>query len=152
MTDERSISCSQDSSPTTRVMRRSASCWLSASDPALDDHHGRSSGLRRAQGRAGFASSASSRAAGSSGSHAAAGAADDSERHQSASLRDAQGHHGGQEEGDSQGRVAGGLAASQQIVALTLPTRSKQTEMIAARAAEAAKELVRRLREEARAL
>ena len=36
--------------------------------------------------------------------HAAAGAADDSERHQSASLRDAQGHHGGEEEGDPQGR------------------------------------------------
>ena len=45
-----------------------------------------------------------------------------------------------------------GLVASQQIVALALPTRSKQTEMIAGAPPAAAKELVRRLREEARAL
>jgi electron transfer flavoprotein beta subunit len=45
-----------------------------------------------------------------------------------------------------------GLTASQQIVALALPTRSKQTHMIDGPAPEAAKELVRRLREEARAL
>jgi len=45
-----------------------------------------------------------------------------------------------------------GLAASQQIVSLAVPTRSKQTQLIAGSAAEAAKELVRRLREEARAL
>jgi len=45
-----------------------------------------------------------------------------------------------------------GLAASQRIVALLQPTRSKQTQMIAGSAPEAAKELVRRLREEARAL
>ena len=45
-----------------------------------------------------------------------------------------------------------GLAASQQIVALALPTRSKQTEMITGAPPEAAKELVRRLREEARSL
>jgi electron transfer flavoprotein beta subunit len=48
--------------------------------------------------------------------------------------------------------LPGPLAASQQIVALTLPTRSKQTEMIAGAPPAAAKELVRRLREEARAL
>ena len=48
--------------------------------------------------------------------------------------------------------LPGGLAASQQIVALTLPTRGKQTEMIAGAPPAAAKELVRRLREEARAL
>jgi electron transfer flavoprotein beta subunit len=48
--------------------------------------------------------------------------------------------------------LPGGLAASQQIVKLTLPTRSKQTEMIAGAPPAAAKELVRRLREEARAL
>ena len=48
--------------------------------------------------------------------------------------------------------MPGGLAASQQIVALALPTRSKQTEMITGSAPEAAKELVRRLRDEARAL
>jgi electron transfer flavoprotein alpha/beta subunit len=41
---------------------------------------------------------------------------------------------------------------SQQIVGLALPVRSKQTQMIAGSPAEAAKELVRRLREEARAL
>ena len=45
-----------------------------------------------------------------------------------------------------------GLQPSQQIVALALPTRSKQTQMITGSPSEAAKELVRRLREEARAL
>jgi electron transfer flavoprotein beta subunit len=45
-----------------------------------------------------------------------------------------------------------GLRPAQEIVALALPTRSKQTQMIPGSAAEAAKELVRRLREEARAL
>jgi electron transfer flavoprotein beta subunit len=45
-----------------------------------------------------------------------------------------------------------GLPRAQEIVALALPTRSKQTQMIAGSSAEAAKELVRRLREEARAL
>ena len=48
--------------------------------------------------------------------------------------------------------MPGGLAAAQQIVALALPTRSKQTQMITGSASEAAKDLVRRLREEARAL
>jgi electron transfer flavoprotein beta subunit len=48
--------------------------------------------------------------------------------------------------------MAPGLAAAQQIVALALPTRSKQTQMITGSAPEAAKDLVRRLREEARAL
>jgi electron transfer flavoprotein beta subunit len=41
---------------------------------------------------------------------------------------------------------------AQQIVSLAVPTRSKQTQMIDGSPAEAAKELVRRLREEARAL
>ena len=45
-----------------------------------------------------------------------------------------------------------GLQPSQQIAALALPVRSKQTQMIGGSPAEAAKELVRRLREEARAL
>ena len=45
-----------------------------------------------------------------------------------------------------------GLQPTQQIVALAVPTRSKQTQMIAGSPAEAAKELVRRLRDEARAL
>jgi electron transfer flavoprotein beta subunit len=45
-----------------------------------------------------------------------------------------------------------GLQPAQQIVSLALPTRSKQTQMIDGAPAEAAKELVRRLREEARAL
>jgi electron transfer flavoprotein beta subunit len=45
-----------------------------------------------------------------------------------------------------------GLSPSQEIVALTLPTRSKKTHMIGGSPSEAAKELVRRLREEARAL
>jgi electron transfer flavoprotein beta subunit len=45
-----------------------------------------------------------------------------------------------------------GLQPAQQIVALAMPTRSKQTHMISGSPAEAAKELARRLREEARAL
>ena len=45
-----------------------------------------------------------------------------------------------------------GLQPSQQIVAIALPVRSKQTQMIAGSPSEAARELVRRLRDEARAL
>ncbi len=45
-----------------------------------------------------------------------------------------------------------GLKAAQQIVALALPTRTKRTQMISGAPAEAARELVRRLREEARVL
>jgi electron transfer flavoprotein beta subunit len=45
-----------------------------------------------------------------------------------------------------------GLQPAQQIVALSLPSRAKQTQIIGGSAAEAARELVRRLREEARAL
>ena len=48
--------------------------------------------------------------------------------------------------------VPGGLQPAQSIVALAFPTKSKHTQMIAGSAAEAAKELVRRLREEARVL
>ncbi len=47
---------------------------------------------------------------------------------------------------------AQGLTPSQRIVTLALPSKSKQTQMIGGSSAEAAKELVRRLREEARAL
>ena len=45
-----------------------------------------------------------------------------------------------------------GLQPAQQIVGLAVPTRSKQTQMITGSPADAAKELVRRLRDEARAL
>jgi electron transfer flavoprotein beta subunit len=45
-----------------------------------------------------------------------------------------------------------GLAAAQDIVALALPSRTKQTQIIGGSAQAAARELVRRLREEARAL
>ena len=45
-----------------------------------------------------------------------------------------------------------GLQATQQIVALSMPTRTKQTHMIGGSAADAARELVRLLRDEARAL
>jgi electron transfer flavoprotein beta subunit len=45
-----------------------------------------------------------------------------------------------------------GLASSQEIVALALPSRTKQTQIIGGSPQEAARELVRRLREEARAL
>jgi len=48
--------------------------------------------------------------------------------------------------------LPGSLQPAQQIVALSMPTRSKQTQMIAGSPAEAARELVRRLREEARVL
>jgi len=48
--------------------------------------------------------------------------------------------------------LPGGLQPAQQIVSLSMPTRSKQTQMIAGSAPEAARELVRRLREEARVL
>ena len=45
-----------------------------------------------------------------------------------------------------------GLQPAQQIVGLSLPSRAKQTQIISGSAGEAAKELVRRLRDEARAL
>ena len=45
-----------------------------------------------------------------------------------------------------------GVQSSQQIVSLAVPTRSKQTQMIGGAPADAARELVKRLREEARAL
>jgi electron transfer flavoprotein beta subunit len=45
-----------------------------------------------------------------------------------------------------------GLQASQRIVTLAMPSRAKQTQIIDGSAPEAARELVRRLREEARAL
>jgi electron transfer flavoprotein beta subunit len=48
--------------------------------------------------------------------------------------------------------VPPGLQATQEIVGLAVPARTKQTQMIAGSPAEAARELVRRLREEARAL
>jgi electron transfer flavoprotein beta subunit len=45
-----------------------------------------------------------------------------------------------------------GLEPTQEIVSLSLPTRSKKTQMLPGSPAEAAQELVRRLRDEARAL
>ena len=45
-----------------------------------------------------------------------------------------------------------GLQASQAVVGLAVPTKSKQTQLITGSPAEQAKELVRRLREEARVL
>jgi electron transfer flavoprotein beta subunit len=45
-----------------------------------------------------------------------------------------------------------GLKPAQEILSLSLPVRSKQTQMISGTPAEASKELARRLREEARAL
>jgi electron transfer flavoprotein beta subunit len=45
-----------------------------------------------------------------------------------------------------------GLEASQQILSLALPTRTKHTEMLSGSPPEVARELVRRLREEAKAL
>lgn len=48
--------------------------------------------------------------------------------------------------------ATGGAASRQKIVAMYAPQKSKQTVMISGSAAEAAKELVKRLREEARVL
>jgi len=48
--------------------------------------------------------------------------------------------------------VPAGLHPSQQILSLALPTKAKQTQIITGSAGEAARELVRRLREEARVL
>jgi electron transfer flavoprotein beta subunit len=48
--------------------------------------------------------------------------------------------------------LASGLAASQRILALSLPARTKQTKMITGSAADIARELARLLRDEARAL
>jgi electron transfer flavoprotein alpha/beta subunit len=45
-----------------------------------------------------------------------------------------------------------GLQPTQQIVALSVPVKSKQTQMISGSSTDAARELVRRLREEARVL
>ena len=45
-----------------------------------------------------------------------------------------------------------GLKPTQQVVSMSLPIRSKQTQMIAGAPAAAAAELVKRLREEARVL
>jgi electron transfer flavoprotein beta subunit len=45
-----------------------------------------------------------------------------------------------------------GLQPAQEILGLAVPTRTKQTQMIAGSPAEAAKELVRRLKDEARVL
>ena len=84
---------------------------------------------------------------------AAAGAADHPERHQHAALCHAQGDHGGEEERDHQGgRPPTGAGPRQKIVELYAPQKSKQTVMIGGSPAEAAKELVKRLREEARVL
>jgi electron transfer flavoprotein beta subunit len=48
--------------------------------------------------------------------------------------------------------LPGGLAPAQEIIGLALPTRSKQTQMISGAPADAARELVKKLREEARAI
>ena len=78
--------------------------------------------------------------------------ADDSERHQSASLRHAQGHHGGEEEGDPEvpRRRRRGRAAEDRR-----PLRAgegKKTQMIAGRRPRPRKSWCARLREEARVI
>jgi hypothetical protein len=83
---------------------------------------------------------------------AAARAAHDPERHQPAPLRDAQGHHGGQEEGDPEGHPGRPPEPTQKIVKVYFPEKGKKTQMLEGSPAEAAKELVRRLRDDARAL
>ena len=74
------------------------------------------------------------------GGDAAAGAAHDPERHQSAALRHAQGHHGGEEEGDSQGHArVPSRGAHDAWPASMFRARRKQTQMISGSPAEAAK-------------
>ena len=87
------------------------------------------------------------------GGDAAARAADDPERHQPAALRHAQRDHGGQEEGDPEGRPAGRAAA------VTADRRAGAADAVQTdtddrrvRRPKSARELVRRLRDEARAL
>jgi len=53
---------------------------------------------------------------------------------------------------EKQAPLPDGVQSSQQIVSLAVPTRSKQTQMIGGTPADVARELVKRLREEARAL
>ena len=86
------------------------------------------------------------------GRAADARAADDPERHQPAALRDAQGDHGGEEERDQEGAPPAAGAAAQRITSIYFPEKGKKTQMLPGAPAEAAKELVKRLREEARAL
>ena len=88
------------------------------------------------------------------GGDAAAGGADHPERHQPAALRDAEGHHGGEEEGDSRGRagIAGAAARSGDRCRSTCRRRQSRPRCIAGSAAEAAATLVRKLREDARVI
>ena len=110
-------------SPTTRASRRSASSWprSSACRTPRSSWKCRSpmSGLaREARAR---------RRLVPVGRAAAAGAADDPERHQPAPLRDAQGHHGGEEEGDQEGRAGRrGAARPAHHAASTFPRRARR--------------------------
>ncbi len=82
-----------------------------------------------------------------------AGPADHPERHQPAPLRHAQGHHGGEEEGDPQGRrrlLSRGPCSS--IVRVYLPEKGKQTQMIAGSTGRCRRALVTQLRDEARVI
>ena len=141
--------CSPACSPTIRASRRSASSWPRSSACRTR----RSSWKSQVDGGGAARQARARRRLVPVGGDAAAGGADDPERHQPAALRDAQGHHGGEEERDPQGGAArGGCAGKQKIASLYVPEKGKKTQMIAGSPAEAAKELVRRLREEARVI
>ena len=145
-----STSSSPASSPTIRASARSASSWP------------RSSACRtpRSSWKCRRPTAALPREARARGRlvpvarPADAGAAHHPERHQPAALRDAQGHHGGEEEGDPQGRAAGRRRRARSgSFASTFPEKGKKTQMIAGSAAEAAKDAgQQRLRDDARVI
>ena len=114
-------------SPTTRASRRSAS-----SSPSGSACRTRRSSWKCRRTAADAAREARARRRlVPVGRDAAAGGADDPERHQPAPLRDAQGHHGGEEEGDPQGRAAAPAlgARKQKIVSLYVPEKGKKTQI-----------------------
>ena len=144
-----STSCSPACSRTISGRRRRASSWPSGSASRTP----RSSWRSRSQGRRAAREARARRRLVPVDRHAAAGAAHHPERHQPAALRHAEGHHGGEEEGDPEGGACRRTCSRRSRSSrLAVPTRSKADAHDRGPAGEAAKELVRRLREEARVL
>ena len=120
-----STSCSPACSPTIRASPRSASCspsasaWRTRRSSCRSRSPGRQLRVKRELEGGWFQWLAMPLPA----------RADHPERHQPAALRHAQGHHGGEEEGDPRGRRAAARDAALQIVSLYAPEKSKQTRM-----------------------